>query len=53
MTQGFNKLAMTAAAAKKKEHFDRYHDKRMLPFDRTVGNLIEWAVPFLCLFWLR
>jgi hypothetical protein len=31
----------------------RFHDKRMLPYDRTIGNLVEWAAPFLCLFWLR
>jgi hypothetical protein len=31
----------------------RYNDKRMLPYDRTIGNFMEWAVPFLCLFWIR
>lgn len=34
-------------------HCHRYNDKRMLPYDRTVGNFMEWAVPFLCLFWIR
>lgn len=50
--QGMTKLGMAVAALRKKEHFDRYHDKRMLPYDRTVGNFVEWAVPFLCLFWI-
>lgn len=47
-----NKLSMTAKAFSKKEPFDRYNDKRMLPYDRTVGNFMEWATPFLCLFWI-
>lgn len=51
--QGMSKLRLAAACAKTKEKFDRYNDRRMLPYDRTVGNLVEWAVPFLCLFWLR
>jgi len=50
--QGMNKLRMTAKAFSKKEAFDRYNDKRMLPYDRTVGNFMEWATPFLCLFWI-
>lgn len=51
--QGVSKLRIAAACAKTKETFSRYNDTRMLPYDRTIGNLVEWAVPFLCLFWLR
>jgi len=47
------KLRWAAHCQAKKESFDRYNDKRMLPYDRTVGNFMEWSVPFLCLFWLR
>jgi hypothetical protein len=25
----------------------------MLPYDRTISNFMEWATPFLCLFWVR
>lgn len=34
--------------------FDRYfsRDKKMLGWDRTVGNMAEQSVPFLALFWL-
>lgn len=24
----------------------------MLPVDRTIGNLLEWALPFLGMFWM-
>lgn len=51
--QASAKLRWAAHCQAKKESFDRYNDKRMLPYDRTVGNFMEWSVPFLCLFWLR
>ena len=35
--------------------FDRYlsRDRKMLGWDRTVGNMLEQSVPFLGLFWLN
>ena len=36
--------------------FERYYnviDKPILAWDRTVGNMLEQAMPFLTLFWLN
>jgi hypothetical protein len=38
-------------AVQNKTKFDRYSDPRMIPYDRIVGNLLEWSMPFLSVFW--
>jgi hypothetical protein len=49
--QGTLKIRLKLAAAKRKERFERYGNLQMLVADRVVGNLLEWSVPFLALFW--
>lgn len=51
--QGLAKLPLAHSALKAKDkRFNRYTDERMLAIDRSVGNLLEWSVPFLAIFWL-
>lgn len=50
--QGVLKIRLKLAAAKRKERFERYGHVHMLQADRAVGNLLEWGVPFLALFWI-
>lgn len=52
VNQGFTRVAHRIAAQKKKEKYERAKDLSLLPYDRTVGNLMEWALPFLGFFWM-
>jgi hypothetical protein len=40
-------------AAGSKEPFNRYTSDLMIAADRSVGNFLEWQVPFCLLFWLN
>lgn len=51
LAQGMTRVRHFAAAMKQKEKYERAKDLTLLPFDRTVGNLLEWALPFLGFFW--
>lgn len=48
------KRKLRAYYAEYEKKFDRYfsRDRKMLGWDRTVGNMLEQSVPFLTLFWL-
>lgn len=52
LTQGMTRVRHFIAAKKKKERYERSKDLTLIPIDRTVGNLLEWALPFLGFFWM-
>jgi hypothetical protein len=49
--QGLTREKYRAQARKKKEKF-LVTDERLYPLNRLVGNLLEWSVVFLPLFWV-
>lgn len=51
IAQGMTRVNHYAAAVRKKEKYQRAKDLTLLPIDRAVGNLLEWALPFLGFFW--
>lgn len=52
LAQGLTRVRRFAAARKRKEKYERAKDLTLIPFDRSVGNLLEWALPFLGFFWM-
>ncbi|CAM9247621.1 unnamed protein product, partial [Discosporangium mesarthrocarpum] len=54
--QAITKFQLKALYASKGQKMDRYYntkDKKMLAWDRVVGNMLEQSMPFLVLFWLN
>lgn len=51
LAQGMTRVKHMVAAVRKKEKYERAKDLTLLPIDRSVGNLLEWALPFLGFFW--
>ena len=46
-SKGRAKLGFLAADLKAKKKFSRHGDARMLPYDRLVGNTLEWLPVFV------
>ena len=50
--QAAARIKHAVIALRQGQQYERPRDLALIPYDRTVGNLIEWALPFLGFFWI-